>query len=67
MANKRMLKAGDKVKLIKCKRAESKTYKGKEFTVKRAPFIFDRDIVAEIRGVRGYIPVRYLEIVNNCD
>lgn len=61
MANKRFPEAGDKVKIVNCKRAEK--YKDKEMTVKRAPFIFDREIVAQLDGVRAYVPVRNLEIV----
>ena len=44
MANKRFPKAGDTVKLINCKKAEQ--YQGKEFIVKRAPFVCDRQLVA---------------------
>jgi hypothetical protein len=61
MANSRLPKAGDKVKIVNCKRAEK--YKDKEMTVKRSPFIFDRDIVAQLDGVRAYVPVRNLKII----
>lgn len=61
MANKRFPKVGDKVKIVNCKRAEK--YKGKEILVKKAAFVFDRDIVAQLEGVKTYIPIRNLEIV----
>ena len=61
MANKRFPKTGDKVKFINCKRA--KQYGDKEFTIKRAPFICDRQLVATLEGLRGYIPIKNLEIV----
>lgn len=61
MANNRFPKVGDKVKIVNCKRAEK--YKGKEMIVKRASFLFDREIVAQLDGVRTYIPVRNLEII----
>ncbi|CAG9705738.1 hypothetical protein [Clostridium neonatale] len=62
MANRRFPKVGETVRLINCERA--KKYKDKVFKVKRAPFVVDRDIAAEVEGVRGYIPVRYLEIID---
>lgn len=61
MANKKFPKTGDKVKVINCKRAQQ--YKDRVFTVKRAPFICDRQIVATLDGLRGYIPIKNLEIV----
>ena len=61
MANKRFPKVGDKVKIVNCKRAEK--YKGKEILVKKSAFVFDRDIVAQLEGVKTYIPIRNLEIV----
>lgn len=61
MPNKRFPKVGETVKLINCERA--KKYKDKTFKVKRAPFVVDRDIAVEVEGLRGYIPVRYLDIV----
>lgn len=63
MANKRFPKVGETVKLVNCARA--KKYKDKTFKIKRAPFVVDRDIAAELEGLRGYIPVRYLEIVED--
>lgn len=63
MSNTRFPKAGDIVKLINCKRA--KQYEGKQFTVKRAPFVCDRQIVAVLDGIRGYIPIKNLEIIKN--
>ena len=62
MANNRFPKVGDKVKIIDCKRAEK--YNGKEILVKKSAFVFDRDIVAQLEGVKTYIPVRNLEIIN---
>ncbi|MBS6486395.1 hypothetical protein [Veillonella sp.] len=63
MANTRFPKAGDTVRIINCKRAEQ--YQGKEFIVKRAPFVCDRQKVAVIDGLRGYIPIKNLEIIKN--
>lgn len=63
MANTRFPKAGDTVKLINCKRAEQ--YQGKEFIVKRAPFVCDRQLVAVLNGLRGYIPIKNLEIIKS--
>lgn len=67
MGNRRTPQVGDKVILINCKKAESKCYKDKELRVKQAPFVFDRDIVAEVENVKSYVPVRNLEIVKYCD
>ena len=61
MANKRFPKTGDKVKFVNCKKA--KQYEGKQFIVKRAPFVCDRQLVATVEGLRGYIPIKNLEIV----
>lgn len=61
MANKRLPKAGDTVKLVNCKRAEQ--YGDKEFKIKRSPFVCDRQLVATVEGLRGYIPIKNLEIV----
>ncbi|MVX62260.1 hypothetical protein GKZ28_00910 [Clostridium chromiireducens] len=61
MANNRFPKVGDKVKIIDCKRAEK--YNGKEILVKKSAFVFDREIVAQLEGVKTYIPVRNLEII----
>lgn len=61
MANKRFPQAGDKVKIVNCKRAEK--YRNKEILVKKSAFVFDRDIVAQLEGVKTYIPIKNLEIV----
>lgn len=62
MANKRFPKIGDKVKIINCKRAEK--YKDQVMTVTKSSFVFDRDIVVQLEGVKGYISTRNLEIIN---
>lgn len=61
MAKNRFPKVGDKVKIVNCKRADK--YKGKEILVKKSAFVFDRDIVAQLDGVKSYIPIRNLEII----
>ena len=61
MANRRFPQSGDTVKLINCKRAEQ--YGDKKFKVKRAPFVFDRQMVVALEGIRGYIPIKNLEII----
>lgn len=65
MANRRLPKRGDIVKIVKGNKA--KTYENRELKIKGAPFVFDRDIVAQLEGVRGYVSVKNLEIVNYCD
>ena len=65
MANRRFPKCEDMVKIIKGNKA--KTYENWELKVKRAPFVFDRDIVAQLEGVRGYVSIKNLEIVKYCD
>lgn len=63
MSNTRFPKAGDIVKLINYKKAEQ--YQGKEFIVKRAPFVCDRQLVAVLNGIMGYIPIKNLEIIKS--
>ncbi len=62
MANKKFPKVGDRVKIVNCKRAEK--YKNQIMEVTKSSFVFDRDIVAELKGVKAYVPARNLEIIN---
>lgn len=61
--NKRFPKKGDTVKIVNCKLADK--YKDRELTVKRAPFVFDRQIVVQIEGIRVYFPIKNLEIIES--
>lgn len=61
MTNKRFPKAGDKVKIVNWRRAEK--YKDKVMVVKKSAFVFDRNIVAEIEGIKAYIPIKNLQIL----
>lgn len=61
MANKRLPKKDDKVKLINCKEAEK--YKDRTFTVKASPYIMNRKIVVCLKEIRGYYQPKNLEIV----
>ncbi|WP_244832979.1 hypothetical protein [Clostridium sp. BJN0001] len=65
MSNRRLPKVGDTVILKGCPNAI--TYKDKKFKVKRAPFLFNKKIVAQLSGLRGYVPIKNLEIVKYCD
>lgn len=61
--NKRFPKKGDIVRIVNCKLADQ--YKDKELIVKRAHFVFDRQIVVQIEGIRVYIPIKNLEIIES--
>lgn len=63
MSNKKLPKAGDKVKIVNCRAA--KTYKDRIFTVKASPHVFDRKLVAVLDGCRGYFEAKNLEIVKD--
>ncbi|MEX0049563.1 hypothetical protein AB2T85_02855 [Clostridium butyricum] len=62
MANKRLPRAGDKVKIINCKAALKN--KDRVFTVKASPYVIDRKLVVVLNGIRGYFEAKHLEIVN---
>lgn len=61
MANIRLPKVGDKVKIINCK-AEKK-YKDRVFTVKASPYVADRKLVVVLKEIRGYFEAKNLEII----
>lgn len=62
MANKRLPRVGDKVRIVNCKAALKN--ENKVFTVKASPYVMDRKLVAVLDGVRGYFEAKNLEIIN---
>lgn len=63
MANKRLPRKDDKVKLINCKEAEK--YEGKVFTVQASPHIMNKKIVVKLKELRGYYQPKYLKIIKS--
>ncbi|MDB2161229.1 hypothetical protein PMX22_15640 [Clostridium butyricum] len=61
MANNRLPRAGDKVKIVNCKA----TVKNKDrvFTVKASPYVVDRKRVVVLKEIRGYFEAKHLEIL----
>ncbi|MDB2162294.1 hypothetical protein [Clostridium butyricum] len=61
MANNRLPRAGDKVKIVNCKAAVKN--KDRIFTVKASPYVVDRKRVAVLKEIRGYFEAKHLEII----
>ena len=61
MANSRLPRAGDKVKIVNCKAALKN--KDRVFTVKSSPYVLDRKLVVVLKEIRGYFEAKHLEIV----
>ncbi|WP_394884025.1 hypothetical protein [Clostridium butyricum] len=61
MANSRLPRAGDKVKIVNCKAALKN--KDRVFTVKVSPYVLDRKLVVVLKEIRGYFEGKHLEIV----
>ncbi|WP_455797578.1 hypothetical protein [Clostridium butyricum] len=61
MANNRLPRAGDKVKIVNCKAAVKN--KDRIFTVKASPYVVDRKRVVVLKEIRGYFEAKHLEIV----
>lgn len=61
MANNRLPRAGDKVKIVNCKAAVKN--KDMVFTVKASPYVVDRKRVVVLKEIRGYFEAKHLEIL----
>ncbi|EDT75821.1 hypothetical protein [Clostridium butyricum] len=61
MANSRLPRAGDKVKIVNCKAALKN--QDRVFTVKASPYVLDRKLVVVLKEIRGYFEAKHLEIV----
>ncbi|MDG2575854.1 hypothetical protein P7L86_23180 [Vibrio parahaemolyticus] len=61
MANNRLPRAGDTVKIVNCKAAVKN--KDRIFTVKASPYVVDRKRVVVLKEIRGYFEAKHLEIV----
>ncbi|MDU5103508.1 hypothetical protein [Clostridium butyricum] len=61
MANNRLPRAGDKVKIVNCKAAVKN--KDRVFTVKASPYVVDRKRVVVLKEIRGYFEAKHLEIL----
>lgn len=62
MANKRFPRTGDTVLVD---HNEFKKFKGRKLKVIHGPLIVNRKIVVQVKGIRGYVPVKYLQIVRD--
>lgn len=63
MANKRLPRENDKVKLVNCKDAER--YKDRTFTVKASPYIVNKKVVVTLKEIRGYYRPKHLNILGD--
>ncbi|BBK75974.1 hypothetical protein [Clostridium butyricum] len=61
MANNRLPRVGDKVKIVNCKAAVKN--KDRVFTVKASPYVVDRKRVVVLKEIRGYFEAKHLEIL----
>ena len=61
MANNRLPREGDKVKIVNCKATVMN--KDRVFTVKASPYVVDRKRVVVLKEIRGYFEAKHLEIL----
>lgn len=52
---------GDKVKLINC--VAARKHRGRIFTIKQSPVIFDRNYAVVLKEIRGYYFIKNIQIL----